>query len=143
MIETTSAGGIILNSKNQIALVADEYKIWMFPKGHQDMSETLLETARRKIYDELGITNLELLMELGMYQRFSMNDDGSDDRNKLKNIKMYVFMTTQEVLEPHAEDIKEAKWFIYEDAIKKLSHPKDQEMLKFALENVSNLKKGT
>jgi len=62
MKNTYSAGGIVLNDKNQVYLIhkviRDE---WAFPKGRIEEGESKVNAARREIEEETGLSNLELL----------------------------------------------------------------------------------
>lgn len=64
----TSAGGIIFRVKNgtvEVFFIRDSYNRWTFPKGHQELGETLAETAIREIQEETGIQGLKYQAPLG------------------------------------------------------------------------------
>ena len=67
---TESAGGIVLNQENKILIVNQNHDSWSLPKGHVDPGETILEAAKREIYEESGVSQLEYIKDLGFYQRF-------------------------------------------------------------------------
>jgi 8-oxo-dGTP pyrophosphatase MutT (NUDIX family) len=64
----TSAGGIIYRKRNgavEIFFIKDSYGRWTFPKGHQELGESLAETAVREIQEETGLDGLRLVGPLG------------------------------------------------------------------------------
>jgi len=128
MARTHSAGGIVLNSRGEIALVQNgtESEWWGFPKGHIDEGERALAAARREIAEETGLTELALVKELPVYERFRGGPDGKDDESELKVIHMYVFTTTQNELRPVDPQNPEARWVRKDDIEKMLAHPKDK-----------------
>ncbi len=36
-------------------------KVWQLPQGGQDKGETIIQTAKRELYEETGITNIKIL----------------------------------------------------------------------------------
>ena len=127
MIETRSAGGIVLNRKGQVLIVSQKGTSWSLPKGHIEENENELEAARREIYEEAGIRDLELIKELGSYQRYKLGKDGDEDGSELKTIYLFLFKTSETSLQPVDSDNPEALWVEKEDAVKWLTHPKDKE----------------
>ena len=49
-----SAGGVVLNSSNEVVLVQQEAGNWSFPKGHIETGETEEQASLREI-ESLGI----------------------------------------------------------------------------------------
>ena len=68
---TYCSGGIIINDKQEIAIVNQNHNSWSLPKGHIDDGETKLEAAIREIYEETGITNPKLIKSLGSFGRYN------------------------------------------------------------------------
>lgn len=67
-----------------------------------------LVAAKREIYEESGIRDLELIRELGTYERHKIGADGGDDRSELKVITMFLFRTSEKSLRPVDPDNPEA-----------------------------------
>lgn len=124
-----SAGGIVLNNKDEIVLVSQHLsgKSWSFPKGHIEPFEERVEAAKREVYEETGIKILDLIKDLGSYKRFALNDHGEDDQDKPKIIHLFLFRTTQVELKAIDKNIYDAKWFKKDEVAKKLSSAKDRE----------------
>ena len=127
MKETKSAGGVVLNMQGQVLVVNQRGTSWSLPKGHIDAGENALTAARREIYEESGISELQLVRALGEYGRYKIGADGSEDQSELKTIAMFLFTTRQEQLQPVDPDNPEARWVDKENVAGLLTHPKDKE----------------
>ena len=101
------SGGIIMNNKN-VAVVNQNHDSWSLPKGHIDPGESRLEAAKREIYEETGIVDLQFIRYLGEYSRYRIGLDGSDDKSELKTIYIFLFHSNQIKLEPKDPNNPEA-----------------------------------
>ena len=50
--KTITSGGVVVNQLQQIALVNQNNNSWSLPKGHVEKNETILDAAKREIYEE-------------------------------------------------------------------------------------------
>ena len=133
---TYSAGGVVTNPQGQVLLVNQHHTSWSLPKGHIEVGEEPAVTAQREIYEEAGISFLHLVQSLGSYQRYALNKQGHEDPAEMKTIYMYLFHTEQTALNPQDKENPEARWFSPKDALKQLSHPKDQDFLEQVLPDI-------
>ncbi|MCZ6613989.1 MAG: NUDIX domain-containing protein, partial [Thaumarchaeota archaeon] len=63
MIRETSAGAVVyLRNGNEVKYLLLNYAHghWDFPKGHIDPGEQEIDTVKREVREETGITDLEL-----------------------------------------------------------------------------------
>jgi ADP-ribose pyrophosphatase YjhB (NUDIX family) len=127
MKRVTSAGGIVLNKEGKILLVNQKHLSWGFPKGHVEKGETNLEAAKREIYEESGVSELEYIKDFGKYERHKISSDGGDDLSQLKTIFMFLFRTKQQELGPIDPCNPEAKWIDKDNVTSVLTHRKDKE----------------
>src|ERR1700724_1666871 len=127
MIKTHSAGGVVTNSEGKVLMVSQHGASWSLPKGHIDPDEDALAAAKREIYEESGIRDLELIRELGTYERHKIGVDGGDDRSELKVITMFLFRTSEKSLKPVDPDNPEARWVEKSKVALLLTHEKDRE----------------
>lgn len=131
MPSLVSAGGIVLNPTGEILVVSQKSSSsWSLPKGHVDPGETAVEAARREIYEESGISSLELLDDLGSYERYPIGQDGSHPGDERKRIHMFLFRTRETRLRPLDPDNPEARWEQPELAAKLLTHERDREFVR-------------
>ena len=126
MKHTKTAGGIVLNKKGLVLVVSQNGNSWSLPKGHIDEGEDKLQAAIREIYEESGISELELIKELDSYERYRIGLDGGEDKSELKQIFMFLFKTNQEVLKPIDPTNPEARWIEKEKVAELLTHKKDK-----------------
>ena len=128
---TKSAGGVVLNSKGEVLVVNQNGNSWSLPKGHIDAGEDAITAAKREIYEESGITELEQLGELGTYERYRIGKGGvGEDISEIKSVLIFLFRTTQTELKPSDVTNPEARWVPREKVAELLTHPKDKEFFK-------------
>ena len=125
--KTITAGGIIVNEYKEVVIVNQNHDSWSLPKGHVEDNETFLETAKREIYEETGLCDLEFIKELGSYERYRISLDGNDDPNELKIIHMFLFKAKKQKLIPIDPNNPEAKWIKPNDVSNYLTHQKDKD----------------
>jgi len=127
MRKTRSAGGVVTNDADEVLVVSQQGTSWSLPKGHVDAGEDALAAARREIYEESGVRDLELIRELGSYERYKIGVNGGDDRSERKVITMFLFRTRAKLLKPVDRDHPEARWVERSKVVLLLTHERDQE----------------
>lgn len=126
-----SAGGIILNPEGKILIVHQNGDSWSFPKGGIEEGESALDAARREIAEEAGITELTLVADLGSYERYSIAKGGvgEDTALGMRKRTFFLFTTTQTDTHPQDSEVTHMSWVTLDEAMQKLTHPKDREFL--------------
>lgn len=137
--ETKSAGGVVVNRHREVLIVNQKGTSWSFPKGHIEEGEDPITAARREIHEESGITDLELIEELGSYQRYKIDESGGEDKSELKTIIMFLFRTKQDSLKPVDPENPEAKWVERSKVTDLLTHPRDKEFFLRMVQKVQRL----
>jgi ADP-ribose pyrophosphatase YjhB (NUDIX family) len=127
MKKTRSAGGVVTNEEGKVLVVNQHGTSWSLPKGHIDPGENALAAAKREIYEESGIRDLEFVRELGSYERHKIGVNGGDDRSELKVITMFLFRTSEKSLKPVDSENPEARWVEKSKVGLLLTHEKDKE----------------
>lgn len=130
MSNSTSAGGIVFNEEGKFIIVRQSDKSWSLPKGRLKDGEDNLTAAKREIYEETGVNKLELIKDLGSYNRLS------SDKVNTRTIILFLFKTAQKKLSPRDTENPEAKWVSKEEIVKLLPHKEDKE---FFLKSVDSL----
>lgn len=138
VLHTESAGGVVLDARGRVLLVSQHGTSWSLPKGHIEAGEDALSAARREIYEESGVSELELVRGLGGYSRHRIGKDGGEDESELKTIHLFLFRTTQTALAPVDAANPEARWVEPRRAAEMLTHPKDREYFLSIIENVED-----
>jgi len=70
---------------------------------------------------------LELVRELGTYERYKIGKNGGDEKSELKIITMFLFKTSESKLKPIDPENPEARWVDKDKVSDLLTHPKDKE----------------
>lgn len=128
-----SAGGIIFKEgrKNLKALlIKDPYGRWTWPKGHIKRGEKSKEAALREITEEVGLRSINILKRIGRSNYFYRR------KGELTFKTVFFFLveaTGKEQLRIQKDEIKDARWFKPEDAIKALGYTGANELLKKAI----------
>lgn len=124
MDKQISAGGILLNDKNELYLI---HKIsrdeWSLPKGKQEEGETLIETAKREIEEETGFKDIKLINndEIGHdYYEFENPNNG---KITAKHVYFFLFKIENEnqtyTPEMKDEDLN-GEWVDFAEALNKI-----------------------
>ena len=132
------SGGIIINNKDEVVIVNQNYDSWSLPKGHIDEGETIMEAAIREIYEETGIKNPRLIKSLGSFGRYRIGLDGKDDKSEYKTIHLFLFSSSKKKLEPIDENNPIAKWVSYKEASNLLTHVNDKKFFNKCIKEMEN-----
>jgi len=91
--EDKGAGGVVIRVENGQTLVAfakeGDHEGLVLPKGHVDGNDSSEDTARREITEEIGISDLDLIIKLGVCERLNFEKDS------WKTTTYFLFKTTQ------------------------------------------------
>jgi 8-oxo-dGTP pyrophosphatase MutT (NUDIX family) len=107
---------------------------WSFLKGTPEEGESEIETAKRELYEETGIREVELQTDKLFTQEYSYVED---DIAKHKQVIYYVGMTSDINTETPTEfknEIQEIRWLSYDKAHELLTYKGS----KLILEEVKN-----
>ena len=127
MSRIRAAGGIVLGDSGTVAMVRrrNGNGAWLFPKGTIDGGETDEAAARREILEETGLTALELIDDLGTYERYAMTIDGGGDRERVKEIHMFLFAAPPHSALSPSHEIEEARWVSFSRLVHEIGNAKD------------------
>lgn len=135
--QTESAGGVVVNRRGEVLVVSQHGTSWSLPKGRIEDGEDKLDAARREIYEESGVTQLELVKELGSYRRYKLSTAGGEDHAELKTIHLFLFRTDENELRPIDPENPVALWVSREAVADLLTHPADRDyFLRHCLEQI-------
>ena len=122
-----SAGGVVVNPEGLVLVVSQHGTSWSLPKGGIEPGEDRLSAARREIYEESGVSHLELVRDLGTYSRYLLSATGEEDRSGRKTIHLFLFRTDERELRPVDPQNPEALWVRPEEVAGLLTHAADRE----------------
>jgi len=107
-----AAGGYVACPlPNDVALLLIYRRgVWDLPKGHRDPGEDLKACAVREVCEEVGITDLRLMRELGTTQHGYPNDD----HYAVKTTHWYLMRTPERSFHPERHEgirrVAPARW---------------------------------
>lgn len=117
----------MLGDSGTVALVRNrKATLWFFPKGKLEPGESDEEAARREIAEEAGLSGLELVDDLGSYERPRILPDGTPDPAQVKSIRMFLFAAPMHATIAAGMEIAEARWVSLKLVAESLENPKDR-----------------
>ena len=115
-------------------LIVDSAKgYWGFPKGHQDAGESETETAKRELYEETGIRDIELTDKKFLCNYiFEYKGEKFD-----KDVIFFLGFAREsriDIPKEFSHEITDARWVDCSEAKKLFDYPHTQKVLKEANE---------
>ena len=128
MIHEKSCGAVIwrkpLAKPLEYLILQHRAGHWAFAKGHVENNETEHETASREIMEETGLN-------VSFHPSFRETTSYSPRAQVEKTVVYFLAEAPREAsLELQAEEISQGLWLPYDKAIKHLSYPNDQAILR-------------
>jgi len=113
--------------------ITNKGAFWWFPKGHAEKNENWLTAAKRELYEEVGIDDLELVSN----KEFITDYVFQDGEEKIhKTVKYWLaFVKTKEVRTQESE-LNGYKWANFDIALGVLSHENTKNILKKAIKEL-------
>ncbi|HEY4278140.1 MAG TPA: NUDIX hydrolase [Conexibacter sp.] len=132
-----SAGGVVVRDGEVIVIVptrrgAQGQSVLGLPKGHVDPGETAEQAATREVREEAGV-DADLVQRLGDVRYFYQRDG----RRIFKMVRFYLFAYRSGTLEDHDDEVEEARWMPFDEAVAALSYKGEREMVQRAQSAIS------
>jgi 8-oxo-dGTP pyrophosphatase MutT (NUDIX family) len=117
---------VFATKPRQYLLIYQAKGYWSFPKGHKELSESDLQTARRELFEETGIENVRLINN----KRFSCTYKFFYEKMAISKTVTYLlgYVKSQEV---HVDNIETINffWGDYVACREKLGHKTNKRLL--------------
>lgn len=120
------ACGCIIIKDEKILLIRQMSGAWGFPKGHVEHDETEVETAIREVKEE---TNIDV--EIDETKRYEMHY--MTDKGLYKEVVIFMAKPISNDLKIQENEIIEAAWMSYSDALATISYDNTRDLLLQAL----------
>ena len=103
-----------------------ESDYWGFVKGIVEDDETEIDTAVREIQEETGIEDLKFKDCFRGTERYS------PEEGVTKDAVYFLAETSEKEIRLALEELDKYEWLEFEDALERLKHPSQEELLKKA-----------
>ena len=132
MLEERSAGVILFNKTEEIQFLVLKYPSghWDFVKGNIEEGEEEEETAKRELFEETGINNMNI--KRGFNQKVEYNYYKKN--NKVHKIVSYYLAETEQKEVKLSFEHLDYKWVNYDDLMKLITFDNSKDILKKANE---------
>jgi len=134
-VHRISSGGVVFRSAGatcEVALIRvarADGQAWTLPKGWVEKGEDLEQTAVREVLEETGL-QAKVLRKLGeiTYEFYA-----KPERSRvLKTVHVFLLECLGGDTAEHDDEVEEARWFPFDDAVKVLTHKNERDMLEKA-----------
>jgi tRNA nucleotidyltransferase (CCA-adding enzyme) len=107
---------------------------WGFPKGHIEKNETEIETARREIFEETGIKDIEFVKDYKKEDIYTIEKSSSNAKKQMieKHSIYFLALVFEEPSDFDKNEICELKWVDVRHAYTLLSFVSQKDILKCA-----------
>lgn len=122
-IKKEKACGCIIIENGKVLLIQQTKGHWGFPKGHMELGETEIETAKREVKEE---TNIDV--EINENKRHVM--EYFTDKGNFKQVVLFIARKTSGNEKYQESEIKTMKWMTYEEAINTITYDNARELFK-------------
>ncbi len=100
---------------------------WAFPKGHPEGSESPIESARRELLEETGISNIQMLDGYSYVQNYSFEKEGQQIQ---KTVTFFAGFARDDRITVREDEVQNFGWFYYNDAVQRLTYEDSKQLLK-------------
>ncbi len=128
--EIVSAGGVVykvVQGRVFFALVGRRRRnYWCLPKGRTEKGETEIQAAKREVFEEAGLTDVEVGEKIGTISYEFRTKDSEDVHRKY--VHFYLMKAKNDSLNVGTE-FDRAMWFTPADALNMVTHSKEKEIV--------------
>lgn len=135
-----SVGGVLYRMENGTPLflvLHYPHGHWDFPKGHVEQGEQELDTLKREIQEETGITHVIMQEKFRTVMRYYYVAKGNERMERLRDKRgvrvfkkvVYYIVETSETTVVLSHEHRGFAWLTYEAALQRLSFPKAKQIL--------------
>jgi 8-oxo-dGTP pyrophosphatase MutT (NUDIX family) len=128
MIQDQAIGAVVVyrekGKEPYFLLVQQKGNYWAFPKGHKEGNETDIETAKRELWEETSVTELEWQTEPTFHNHYHFEKEGQ--KYSKNNTYFLAFAAEKFASAPQPQfthEILGGAWATYAEALKLINFP--------------------
>lgn len=134
-VDEQSFGVIPIQKKNDeilFLLIQHRGGHWAFPKGHANVGETEIETARRELREETGIKDVDLRTDKVFEERYQKTKWREPKKKVIKSVRYYIGDVKTARIRLQAAEVRDHKWVTYAEARKLITFEASRTILEEA-----------
>ena len=117
-------------------LLVKQHLNWSFPKGHIEAGEEPLVCAKRELFEETGITEIQVIPDISFYEEYVFDRNGV--QTKKENTFFLGIVHNTETIAQEGE-ISECRFVSYEEALKIVSFENPKRIVQEAIVALSKI----
>lgn len=110
---------------SEFLLLRNRRGFWGFPQGHKEKGESEIQTLMREVYEETGISNIEIQSYIGDIRYSYFRGDGMKSD---KEVRFYFAITPTKQVKISIEHA-DFRWVSLSDALNMIDHAKLKQIL--------------
>lgn len=145
MLKEFSFGAIIyrINPDKEVEFLlvfSQRNERWGFPKGHSEPGESEKETAKREIFEETGINDVQFIKGFRQEDIYIIDGTLPDTKGRIveKHSVYFLAYTYENAVIYDKDEISDIKWMTYEEALKNLSFDNQKKILDEAYKKIKD-----
>ena len=118
---------ILMNNDGvRLLLIQHNEGHWAFPKGHAEVGETPVQTAKRELAEETGLTEFLVDEKITFFEEYEVLKNG----DKIpKTVTYFPAVVTDVTVVVQKSEIKDFGWFTFEDAQQRVTFDVTKKLL--------------
>lgn len=106
---------------------------WTFPKGHAEAGESKIEAATRELFEETGLRGIDVRTDRTYVEEYEFESEKGICRKTVEFFRGFVEDCPPVTpAEGFGDEVTEARWTTYNEAMGLLSFPEAKEILRQA-----------